>query len=83
MLIKRKRKKENKESLFCCEKCDYKSKRKITLTKHINTKHGLSEKEEKKKERKEERKEDRKEERKEVKVDLVAPTKEKGEKRRQ
>ena len=32
-------KKRDKEIEFRCDKCDYASKRKITLTKHMNTKH--------------------------------------------
>lgn len=35
---------EKEEHNFNCDKCDYKAKRKNTLTKHMNTKHCVEEK---------------------------------------
>ena len=42
-VIKLKDGKELKEqTLFKCDKCDYTAKKKVTLTKHINTKHCIN-----------------------------------------
>ena len=49
--------KEKEQNWFKCESCDYKVKKKITLNKHMNTKHCRTERDEK---QKEERKEERK-----------------------
>ena len=38
--------KENTEQTFKCEECEYECKRKTTLKKHMNTKHGNADKEE-------------------------------------